>query len=220
MINAGMSNRHISDRSFSLFPGDRVTGLTPPLTVAFRHVPRATAWAILVLSLASCSASEGSHKSEGSSRSTTTATSASISPEEAATAAFNKFLTVTDQASEAPTVQDWAAAIRRVAADPAATASIQSVRDLAASGVRQSGTSQVALTIQSVQMNNPSGPTVSLSGCFDSASAHLVQDATGQVVPSGTPSHYVWAITVTQFSNEPGTPWLVRTLDPHVDESC
>jgi hypothetical protein len=40
------------------------------------------------------------------------------------------------------------------------------------------------------------------------------------VVPPGTPPRYVWDITVVQFVAEPGTPWLVATLEPLTDQPC
>lgn len=220
MANAGMSRRHASDRSFFLFPGDRATGLTPPQTVALRRVLRVVSLAIVTLSIACCSGPEASHKPEAASPASRTSAAASLSPQEAATSAFHNFLTATDQASEAPTAQDWEADIRRFAADPAASQSVQSVRELASLGLRQVGDSVVTLTVDAVQSDSPSGPTVLLSGCYDVSSSHIENVSTGQVVPSGTPSRYALSITVTQYLNVAGRPWLVRELDPHTGQPC
>jgi hypothetical protein len=140
--------------------------------------------------------------------------------EEAATTAFTEFLRVTDAASQAPGLRDWEPEIRQYAGDPAAYLAAQAARDYAVLGLRQVGDSQVEVEVMSVDLAAPEGPTVAITGCYDSQSTQLVKADSGEVVPPGTPPRYVWDITVIQYLSEPDEPWLVTTLDPLTDQPC
>jgi len=139
---------------------------------------------------------------------------------EAATQAFEGLLQISDAASREPNARDWEPEIRRYAADPAALLTVQSVREYAALGLRQEGDSVVDPRVTSVDLAAPEGPTVRITGCYDSQSAQRVNVETGEVVPPGTPPRYVWDITVVQYVAEPREPWLVTTLEPRPDEPC
>jgi hypothetical protein len=179
----------------------------------------------LCLALAGCSGGETSPRAT-----TPSATAASTTPtapptaeelaEEAATTAFTELLRVTDAARQAPGVKDWEPEIRQYAGDPAAYLAVQSVRDYATLGLRQVGDSQVDVEVTSVDLGAPQGPTVAITGCYDSESAQVVKVDTGETVPPGTPPRYVWNISVVQYTAEPGEPWLVRTLDAQADQPC
>ena len=71
-----------------------------------------------------------------------------------------------------------------------------------------------------MDLASPEGPTVKITGCYDSQSTRVVKAETGEVVPPGTPRQYVWDITVTRYEAEPGSPWLVNQLDPLTDRPC
>ncbi|UOY00026.1 hypothetical protein [Blastococcus sp. PRF04-17] len=139
---------------------------------------------------------------------------------EAATQAFHGLLEISDAASREPNARDWEPEIRRYAADPAALVTVQSVREYATLGLRQEGDSAVDLRVTSVDLAAPEGPSVRITGCYDSQSAQTVNVETGEVVPPGTPPRYVWDITVVQYVAEPREPWLVTTLEPRPDEPC
>jgi hypothetical protein len=139
---------------------------------------------------------------------------------EAATTVFDEMLRVTDAASRDPGIRDWEPEIRKYSADPASFLAVQSVRDLVTLGLRQEGNSIVEVGIAAVDLEAPEGPTVRLTGCYDSQSTQVVDVETGEVVPPGTPARYVWDITVTQYVAEPGKPWLVSTLEPRTDRPC
>lgn len=186
---------------------------------------------IALLSLAGCS--EGEASPDGSSPTATApsettatppATSKASTPEELASqdamTAFEEMLRVTDAASRDPGTRDWEQDIRRYAADPAAFLAVQSVRDLATLGLRQEGDSRVDVEVAAVDLEAPEGPTVRLTACYDSQSAQIVDVATGEVVPPGTPPHYVWDISIIRYVEEPGEPWLVSRLDPLTDQPC
>lgn len=140
--------------------------------------------------------------------------------EESATAAIDGMLRVTDAAKQDPGARDWEPEIRRYAGDPAALLAVTAVRDYAALGLRQEGDTAVAMEVTGVDLAAPEGPTVRITGCYDSESTRVVQVETGEVVPSGTPPRYVWDITVTRYEAEPGSPWLVYMLDPLTDRPC
>jgi hypothetical protein len=153
-----------------------------------------------------------------------TATSMAPSPEdvaaEAALAVFRDALRVTDQASKDPAARDWEPEIRQHMGDPAAFLATQTVRDYAALELRQEGDSAVTTEVDSVDLAAPEGPTVRITGCFDSQSTKLLDAETGQVVLPGTPPRYVWDVAVTQFAAEAGEPWLVTVLEPMTDQPC
>jgi hypothetical protein len=185
---------------------------------------RAVGAVLVVLALAGCAEDNGPQRQASPTRTTPTASSAVPSPEEVAaqdaTTAFREMLRVTDAASQAPSSRDWEPEIRRYAGDPAALLAVQSVRDLATIGLRQEGTSRVDLDVTAVDLQASDGPTVRLTGCYDSQSTQIVEGETGEVVPPGTPPRYVWDITVIQYRAEAGEPWLVTTLEPRTDTSC
>ncbi|WP_246063795.1 hypothetical protein [Blastococcus colisei] len=127
---------------------------------------------------------------------------------------------MTDAASQDPGLRDWEPEIRQYAGDPAAYLAVQAARDYAVLGLRQVGDSQVDVEVMSVGLAAPEGPTVAMTGCYDSQSTQLVKADSGEVVPPGTPPRYVWDITVIQYLSEPGEPWLVSTLEPRTDQPC
>jgi hypothetical protein len=181
----------------------------------------------VLLPVAGCSdddTSSSSASSKATSPSPTTTTTLAPTAEElaaeAATAAFTELLRVADAARQNPGARDWEPEIRQYAGDPAAYLVVQSVRDRATLGLRQVGDSKVDIAVTGVDLAAPEGPTVAITGCYDSQSAQVVRADTGEAVPPGTPSRYVWNITVIQYLSEPGEPWLVRTLDPLTDQPC
>lgn len=184
---------------------------------------------LALLPLTGCSESEASRESAATSSSSSASTTAATTshaptPEEeaaeAATVAFEEMLRVTDAGSREPGIRDWEPEIREHSADPAAFLAVQSVRDLAALGLRQEGASTVDVEVAAVDLGAPEGPTVKLTGCYDSESTQIIDVKSGDVVPPGTPARFVWDITVLQYVAEPGEPWLVSTLAPQPDQPC
>ncbi len=188
---------------------------------------------LALLPLAGCTAGEASP--EGSAPSATTsspsrtsatapATSNGPTPEQKAatdaTVVVNELLRVTDAAKKAPGARDWEPEIRRFSGDPAALLAVTAVRDYATLGLRQEGDTAVDLEVTDVDLTAPEGPTVRITGCYDSESTRVVRVETREVVPPGTPPRYVWDITVTRYEAEPGSPWLVNELDPLTDRPC
>lgn len=191
-----------------------------------RAAARASAVLTVFLALSGCSGGETPPRVTTSSSAAAPTTTTAPPPTaeelagEAATTAFTEFLRVTDAASQEPGLRDWEPEIRQYAGDPAAYLAVQAVRDYAVLGLRQVGDSQVDVEVMSVDLAAPEGPTVAITGCYDSQSAQVVKADTGEVVPPGTPPRYVWDIAVIQYLSEPGEPWLVSTLDPRTDQPC
>jgi hypothetical protein len=188
---------------------------------------------LALLSVAGCT--EGEASPQGASPSATTssasrtptaapATSNAPTPEEAAaeaaTAVVNEMLRVTDAAKKDPGARDWEPEIRRFSGDPAALLAVTAVRDYATIGLRQEGDTAVELKVTEVDLTAREGPTVRITGCYDSQSTRVVKVETGEVVPPGTPPRYGWDITVTRYEAERGSPWLVNQLDPLTDRPC
>lgn len=188
---------------------------------------------LALLPLVGCTAGEASPEdsapsgtTSSSSRTSTTAPASSNAPtpeEQAAsdaTVVVNEMLRVTDAAKKDPGARDWEPEIRRFSGDPAALLAVTAVRDYAALGLRQEGDTTVDLEVADVDLTAPEGPTVRITGCYDSESTRVVRTETGEVVPPGTPPRFVWDITVTRYDAEPGSPWLVNELDPRTDRPC
>jgi hypothetical protein len=219
-----------------LLSGHAPAGARPPAPPVGAVAMTTRQWAagllLLLLPLAGCSASDASPDSSPS----TTASSSSQAPSsapvttsaptpeeeaaEAATAAVTGMLGVFDAARKDPGVRDWEPEIRRFAGDPAALLAVTAVRDYATIGLRQEGDTAVDLEVTGVDLASPEGPTVKITGCYDSRSTRVVNVESGEVVPPGTPPRYVWDITVTRYAAEPGSPWLVNQLDPLTDRPC
>jgi hypothetical protein len=179
---------------------------------------------VALLPLAACGGGHSPRAQASASATTPPATIKAPSPQaqaaEAATAVVKDMLRVTDGAKKDPGIRNWEPEIRRFAGDPAAFLAVKSVRDYAALGLRQEGDTAVGLKIASVDLTAREGPTVRITGCYDSRSTRVVKVQTGDVVPPGTPQRYLWNITVTRYVGEPGSPWLVKVVDPLTDRSC
>ena len=193
---------------------------------------------LVLLGLSGCADSDASPDSSPSATTSSSSSSASSSrtpspspltsdaptPEdeaaEAATAVVSEMLRVTDAAKQDPSARDWEPEIRRFSGDPAALLAVTAVRDYATIGLRQEGDTAVDLDVTDVDLAAPEGPTVRITGCYDSQSTRVVRVETEEVVPPATPPRYVWDITVTRYEAEPGSPWLVNELDPLTDRPC
>ncbi len=224
-------------RSARCVPGTQPTPGNGSLTHRTRSA--VTAWVratgvllLAVLTVTGCTAEAEPQQASSSSEATpsrpsavpSATTSKPPSPDEQAAEiaieTFEGLLQVSDAASREPNARDWETEIRRYAADPAALLTVQAVRDYATLGLRQEGDSVVDLQVTGVDLSRPEGPTVRITGCYDSQSARTINVATSEVVPPGTPPRYVWDITVVQFVAEPGQPWLVTSLEPLTDRPC
>jgi hypothetical protein len=182
--------------------------------------------AALVLGPLLLSACGGESSPDQTSPSTATSSASTVPPtrealaSEAATAAVQKMLRVTDSARHEPTAGNWEPEIRRYAADPAAFLAVKAVRDFATIGLRQDGETGIELKVVDVQLAAAEGPSVRITGCYDSSSTQVIDVSTGEAVPPGTPPRYVWDVTVVQYGSEPGAPWLVTTLEPLTEQPC
>ncbi len=139
-----------------------------------------------LLPLTGCMAQTGTQQGSSSSeptpsRTATTPSETSNAPtpeDEAAgtaTTVVNELLRVTDAAKQAPAARDWEPEIRRYAGDPAALLAAKAVRDYAALRLRQEGNTVVDLVVTAVDLAGPEGPTVKITGCYDSQSTRVVR---------------------------------------------
>jgi cytoskeletal protein RodZ len=186
---------------------------------------------LAVLALTGCTAETEPPRSSSSSAPTPSEdvpapseTSSALTPEEeaaqTATTVVNELLRVTDAAKQDPAAGDWEPEIRRYAGDPAALLAVTAVRDYAALGLRQEGDTAVGLEVTAVELAGSEGPTVKITGCYDSQSTRVVKVESGDVVPPGTLPRYVLDITVTRYDSVPGSPWLVNVMEPLTDRPC
>jgi len=134
--------------------------------------------------------------------------------------AFTSLLQARDAAAHDPLARDWEPEIRKHAADPAAYAAVESIRRYATLGLHQVGDSKIDLQVTGVDLAAAAGPTVDISGCYDSEASQVVRTDSNETVAPGTPPRFTWLITVVQYESQPGQPWLVTDLDPRTDQPC
>ena len=155
---------------------------------------------LALLSLAGCTEGEASPEASSSRATTSSASPSSTAPSppssaptpedqaaEAVTAVVSEMLRVTDAAKKDPGARDWESEIRRYAGDPAALLAVTAVRDYATIGLRQEGDTAVDLEVTTVDLASPEGPTVKITGCYDSQSTRGRRRVTGSPIPS--PGH-------------------------------
>ena len=193
------------------------------VSIRRRAMPLAGIVALTLVASTGCSGGASNDAAPSSTALTTTAESQEKPDEAAKSAALDAFtdlLRVRDAAAQNPLAQDWEPEIRQHAADPAAYAAVESVRNYATLGLHQVGDSKIDLQVTDVDLDAAAGPTVAISGCYDSQASQVVRTDTGEPVAPGTPDRYLWSITVVQFRSESGQPWLVTDLDPNVEQPC
>ena len=221
-----------------LLPGHARAGtwrVAPATAVAMTRRRWTAGMLLVLLAVAGCadsdaspdsspSATTSSHSSSSSRTPSVPVTSSAPTPEEEAaaiaTTVVNEMLRVTDAAKKDPGARNWEPEIRRFSGDPAALLAVTAVRDYAALGLRQEGDTAIDLGVAGVDLAAPEGPTVRITGCYDSQSTRVVKAETGEVVPPGTAARYIWDIAVTRYEAEPGSPWLVNELEPLTDQPC
>jgi len=199
----------------------------------FARVAVALACSAALLAAAACSAAGGSPQPTEGPRPTTSApttqpsTSPPLTPEEvasaAALAAYEGYWDVGQRLLQAPGSRNWEPAIRRYADDTATAGGLSNAQTLLEYGTKQAGESTVDPEVTAVDLAAEPGPMVTITACFDPGTAESVKIATGE--PAGTyypPRFPRWdlLVTVIQYKEQPGSPWLVHSSEPRVDTPC
>lgn len=201
--------------------------------MAPRRVIAAAALSAGLLGLAACTDAEGTAQPTEGPRTTTPAptTQPSTSPpptpdEEAAAAALSvveSYWQVSQSADQAPAARDWEPELRQYADEAATAVKLGSIQFALEGGIRQEGEYVIDPEVTGVDLAADPQPTVTVMACFDSTGAQNVYADTGE--PTGldpTPAIPRWElqVTVLQYPEQEGSPWLVHDFEPLTETPC
>ncbi len=184
-----------------------------------------------LLGLTACTDPEGTAKPTEGPRTTTPTPEPSTSPpptpeEEAAAAALatvEAYWEVSERAEQAPAARDWEPELRQYGDEAAAAANLGGIQFLLEGGLRQEGEHTIDPEVTSVDLTADPQPTIMVTACFDSTGAQTVYAETGE--PTGLdppPAIPRWElrVTVLQYPQLEGSPWLVHGLEPLTEQPC
>lgn len=197
-----------------------------------RHIGVSLIVALLAAATAGCSgdATGGSPDppaTSASSSSSPPSTSPAPTPEEeaeaAALAAVEAYWDVSEDAQQAPAARDWEPALRQYADDAVTAEALGSIQFNLEGGIRQEGAFTIDPEVTSVDLAAGPQPTVMIMACFDSTGARSVYAETGE--PTGLdppPAIPRWElrVTVLQYPEQEGSPWLVHDFEPLTEQPC
>jgi len=194
-------------------------------------------WAILLALVAAATAGCSGNAPDDPPSPTTTSTSSSTStslsttpaptPEEVAAsdalAVVEGYWRVIEQSQQAPAAQDWEPALRQYADEVATAPWLASVQFALEGGLRQDGENTIQPAVTSVDLAADPQPTVMVMACYDSTEARTVYAETGE--PTGLdpePEIPRWElrVTVLQYPEQEGSPWLVHDSEALTDQPC
>lgn len=158
----------------------------------------------------------------------TTTTEPPATPEEVATkaalVAFENSVQVGQSFRQAPGARNWEPEIRQFEDEEAAAVSVSVVGNLLEYGIRQVGTATVEPEVTGVDLAAAAGPTVNITACYDGSATGAVFADTGEpTLPEDGPprlERYRWLVTVIQYEQQPGSPWLVSVVEPQTTTPC
>jgi hypothetical protein len=129
---------------------------------------------------------------------------------EGAKAAYYGFLTVGDRAVADPT-QDWREEFAKYAVDPALSAALSDVDDMASSGIRAVGHSSFSAATTTVSLRQ-----VELRVCNDVSGVDYQSISSGSSVKSG-PDRLLQDVVVSRGKE---SRWFVSRVIPHFEAKC
>lgn len=197
------------------------------------RVAAALSCCVALLAAAACTDAGGTAPPTDGPPTTTSATTTAPStspaptPEEAAEAAALDALTaywdVSQAYRQAPAARDWQPELRRYADDAATAVDLGIVQRYLEGGIRREGEETIDPEVTSVDLAADPQPTVMVTACFDPTGAVTVDADTGE--PTGLdpePELPRWElrVTVLQYPEQEGSPWLVHVFEPLTDQPC
>lgn len=187
-----------------------------------------------LLGLTACTDAEGTGPSTEEPRTTAPTTQPSTSPpptpeEEAAASALGvveAYWQASENAQQAPAARNWEPELRQYA-DAAATAvGLSTIQFALEGGLRQEGSYTIEPEVTSVDLAATPQPTVMVTACFDSTGARNVDAETGEPAPEPPPDQrpefprWELRVTVLQYIDQEGSPWLVHDFEPLTEQPC
>lgn len=201
-----------------------------------RHIGVSAVLALLAAATAGCSgdATGGSPDppaSSASSSSSPPSTSPAPTPEEEAAAsaldALVAYWDVQERSSQAPAERDWEPELRRYSDEALASANLSAIQRFLDSGIVQVGTKGLGEPeVTSVDLAATPQPMVTIMACLDPTTSETIYVETGEPTPDPppelTPKYPQWPlqVTVLQYLDREGTPWLVHTFDGLTEQQC
>jgi len=152
-------------------------------------------------------------------------TSPPPTPEEVATAAalatFDGYWQITQSYQQAPAARNWEPEIHKYADDTATAVDLSNLQVFLEDGIKQVGTQTVEPAVTSVDLAAEPGPTVALTVCFEPGDSRNVFVSTGERA-NREPAIPRWEllVTVIQYPQQEGAPWLVHSFEPRLETPC
>lgn len=149
----------------------------------------------------------------GCSAAPTPAPAPAVSPADAATAAYERYWSVTDAAFAAPASRDWNAPLRDVAAGAALASATKDVANYASYPAHV-----VGQATRSPKVDSVTDDRVRILDCINLGDSRLVADKTGAVLDdlaNRTPRYRFRAEVMNA-----GGRWLVDATTPELDQPC
>lgn len=201
-----------------------------------RHVGVSLIVALLAAATAGCSddASDDPPSTTPTSTSSTSSSPPSTSPpptpeeaaSEAALAVVDDYWQVSESVRQAPAARDWEPELRQYG-DAAVTAgALGTLQFFLEGGQRQEGVATIEAEVSSVDLAADPQPTVMVTACLDPTTARDIDAETGEPAPEPPPDqrppHPRWElqITVLQYPEQAGSPWLVHDLEALTEQPC
>lgn len=193
-----------------------------------RAIAAAVALCAGLLGLSACNDAEGTAPPTEELRTTTQTPQPSTSPpptpeEEASAAALDAYAGYWDvyqSYSQAPGVRNWEPEIRRYVDAEAAAVDLSIIQGSLADGIKQVGESTVEPEVTDVDLAAEPGPTVSITGCYTPGDAYTVFAETGAVAAAAEEGSWELLVTVIQYPEQQGSPWLVHSSEPQRETPC
>lgn len=204
-----------------------------------RHRAAAIVIALLGVATAACSGSDAGGPTAspstvaGGSPSTSVqpspipSTTPPPTPEEdaaaAALAAVEGLWQVSQGSAQAPGARDWEPDFRKYADEAATAEALSNVQFALEGGTRQDGVYTIDPEVTGVDLAADPQPTASVTACFDSTGARTVDADTGEPTGLDPPPEFPrWElrVTVLQFPDRQGSPWLVHDFEPLTAQPC
>lgn len=198
-----------------------------------RHVIAAAALCAGLFGLTACTDAQGTAQpTESQQTSTTTQPSTTPPPtpeeeaEAAALSAFEGYWQVSQSAEQAPAARNWEPELRQYSDDAATAARLSSIQFSLEGGIRQDGEFTIESAVTTIDLTAAPQPMVVITACFDSTTARTVDAETGEPAPEPPPDQrptfprWELRVTVLQYSDQEGAPWLVHGSEPLTEQPC
>src|SRR4051794_39925816 len=139
---------------------------------------------------------------------------------QAASAAYESYWQISEQAGHAPRGTDWRPELAKAMADPALTDYLNEVANLASVPAHTVGRYGRAPKVTSVSLGQP--PRVIITDCLDATDEHLISDKAGDAGRNldnpDQPRRYEFEAQLVRYPDP--DRWLVQHVQPRLEKPC